>query len=178
MHVEEAAAVIELDLPRWGQPRQSKADLLGDCAGWNAFSECVAPQIAHQASPGTLSIGEKDGRDRDDFARGCTLVLNEKRIRPPRIQNMALRPFTENPAISLRNGSSDMRDGLAIIIDNGTETAFVFRFSEGQCPRMVCSAMAPCWKRRLGKTGIFRPVRLSTPCDTISPLSSYSRSTL
>src|ERR1700761_5081570 len=85
MHVEEAAAVIELDLTCWGQPGQRKADLLRDGAGWNAFSEGIAPQVAHQTSPGTFSIREKDRRDRDDFARGRTLVFNEKRIRLPRI---------------------------------------------------------------------------------------------
>ena len=83
MHVEEAAAVIELDLTCWGQPGQGKADLFGYSAGWNTFSERIAPQVAHQASPRTFSVREKDGRDRDDFARGRTLVLNEKRVRPP-----------------------------------------------------------------------------------------------
>ena len=68
VRIEKASAIVEFDLSRSGQARESELDLLGNRAGRNAFSKCVAPQIAHQTSPGALAIGEKDGRDGNDLA--------------------------------------------------------------------------------------------------------------
>jgi hypothetical protein len=104
VRIEEAAAVVKLDLPRRGKACESELDLLGNRAGRNAFGQRVAPQIAHQTPPGALPVGEKDGRDRNDLAGGCTLLLHEEGVRLPRIHVMAVWTLIEYPAVSFRSG--------------------------------------------------------------------------
>ena len=61
--VEEAAAVIEFDLPRRREALQSVVNLCRNRSRWHRLRQRVLPEIAHQASPGALAVGEKDGGD-------------------------------------------------------------------------------------------------------------------
>ena len=71
-------------------------------SGVNTLRECVLPQIAHQASPGTFAIREKHSGDGHHFASCRTLVLDKERIWSRRIDKISLRPTGNNPGIALR----------------------------------------------------------------------------
>src|SRR6185437_1186209 len=93
--VEEASAVIELDLPSRRQPRECEAYLLWNGSRRKAFGKCVPPQVAHQAAPWALPIREKDGCNRDQFSGSGALALNMECVRLPWVQLVAFRPLTK-----------------------------------------------------------------------------------
>ncbi len=63
--VEEAPGVVELDSAGGREDAQRLADLLGDRARRHGLLERVLPEIAHQALPGTLPVGQEDRGHRD-----------------------------------------------------------------------------------------------------------------
>ena len=68
--VEEAAGVVELDLTRRGQRGEGAGDLRGDRPEGSGFGEGVLPEIAHEAAPGALAVGQKESGYRDDLFCG------------------------------------------------------------------------------------------------------------
>src|SRR5205814_6056728 len=101
--IKKTAAVVELYLSRGGEARQGVINLGRNGAEGNGLRERVSPQIAHQAAPGTLAVGQKDGRDIHEFAGLGPLLLDKKRVRPLRIQFVSSRSPGENPGINLRD---------------------------------------------------------------------------
>lgn len=100
--IKKTAAVIELHLSRGGKARQGVINLCGDGTDRNRLRERVLPQVAHQAAPGTLAIGEEDGRDIHEFAGLGPLLLEKEGVRPLRIEFVSSGPPGENPGINLR----------------------------------------------------------------------------
>src|SRR5216684_2838367 len=78
--VEEASAIIELELPRFGQPGERVIDLRGNCAKRHGLLNRVAPEIAHQAAPGTFAVGQENGRHAHYLTRFSPLFLSQERI--------------------------------------------------------------------------------------------------
>ena len=99
--VEEAAAVIELDLPGGGKPVQRVLDLRGDGPQRRIAGKCIAPQVAHQTMPWALAVGQEDCRDGYDLARCGAFLLHKKRRWAQRVKLVARRPLRQNPGIAL-----------------------------------------------------------------------------
>src|SRR6185503_902309 len=103
--IEEAAAIVELDVPQHRVPRCHRVkrpiDLLGDGSGRNGFGERVLPQIAHYATPRTFAVGQKHRRYGNYFAGVASLLLNETRHRPARVERLTLRPSGKNPLVAV-----------------------------------------------------------------------------
>ena len=88
--VEEAAAVVELDL---SGPRSECARAYSICRGiapgGTVSREGVLPQIAHQTTPGALLVREQDGGRIHNASETGPLLFQEKAmglegIEPPR----------------------------------------------------------------------------------------------
>src|ERR1043166_3069569 len=100
--IKKGAAVIELYLPRDGEARQGVINLGRNCACGDGLRERVSPQVAHQAAPGTLAVGQEDRRDIYKFAGVGPLLLEKKGVRPLRIECVTSGSPGENPGINLR----------------------------------------------------------------------------
>src|SRR2546428_2281222 len=90
--IEEAPAIVELDLARRRQLRQSIIYLRRNRAQRQRFCQRVLPQVAHQAAPGAFSIRQEDRRDRDEFAGFCPLLLQQKGIGALRVERVSTWP--------------------------------------------------------------------------------------
>lgn len=99
--VEEAAAVVELDLAGGRELLEGVVDLRGNGSEGHGFSEGVLPEVAHEATPGTLSVGEEDGGYRKDFACGCVLVFDEEGVGTRGVERVSLRTLRENPLVAV-----------------------------------------------------------------------------
>src|SRR5580698_1244881 len=100
MMIEEAPAVIELDLACWRQLRESIFDLMWNRAERNGLHRCILPEVAHQATPGTLAICKEDGRYWNHFPVCGTLSFYQKGIGFRGIYNRAGWALIENPLIT------------------------------------------------------------------------------
>ena len=89
--VEEAAAVVELDLTGWGELGEGVVDLGGDGSDGYGFGEGVLPEIAHEAAPGALAVGEEEGGYGDDFFCGGVLLFYEEGVGAVGVELVALR---------------------------------------------------------------------------------------
>ena len=92
VRIEEAPAIVELDLARRRQLRQSIINLRRNSARRQSFCQRVLPQVAHEAAPGAFSIRQEDRRDRDQFAGFCPLLLQQKGIGTPRVERISSCP--------------------------------------------------------------------------------------
>ena len=102
VRIEEAAAVIELELSRRWKLEKCVIDLCRDRPERNRFAERVAPQVAHQTTKRALSIGEKDSGDRFDGPTVGTLVFDKILIGEIRIAYLSRRATAEYPGIAFR----------------------------------------------------------------------------
>src|SRR5262245_59993834 len=88
--IEEAPAIVKLDLPRrWhafarGHCSERVIDLRRNRARRHRLRQRVLPQIAHQATPGTLTIGEENGGDGNNLTGVVGFGLQQKSPRSPR----------------------------------------------------------------------------------------------
>ncbi len=169
LRVEEASGVVELDPARRREGGDGGADLAGDRARRRVARQRVLPEIAHQAPPGTLPIGQEDGRDRDRRAGLVRLLLEEKGGGGGRIDAVARAPLIQDPLIPA-DGGNRIRADHARFMRRGPESGAGNPTRRREIGR-GCRAepSAPCWKRRLGKTGIVKPVTAATPQRTTSP---------
>src|SRR5439155_6335848 len=92
VRIEEAPAIVELDLARRRQLRQSVIYLRRNSARRQSFCQCVSPKVAHQAAPGALSIRQEDRRDRDQLAGLYPLLLQQKGMGAPRVERISSWP--------------------------------------------------------------------------------------
>ena len=97
--VEEAARVVQLDVPRPRQGRERPADLRGDRSRRRRLRKCVLPQVAHQAPPGALAVSQEDRGDGHDLAVLCGLLLDERRVGARWVEVIALRALLEDPTV-------------------------------------------------------------------------------
>src|SRR5690348_18077287 len=102
--IEKASAVIALDVAGWGPCRQRMVNLRGNCAGGRVTGKCIAPKVAHEATPRALAVRQKDGCHAHDLAGCGALVFDGIRIRSPRIEKSAIWTMGEYPFISLQIG--------------------------------------------------------------------------
>ena len=132
--IEEAAGVVELDLPhRWlfaPQPFASSGDLRRDGA-WRCVSRRrVAPQVAHHTPPRAFTTGQED-RGRPCHATiSRALVLDDDVLIAPGIVLDASGPTREHEPVprDLRSGVESCRGGRS-----GWHSPFV-RLSPGRAP--------------------------------------------
>src|SRR4051812_33561692 len=154
--IEEAAGVVKFDLGTCGAAKlcQRKIDLRGDGSGRNCFRERVLPQVAVEAAPRALTIGENDGGNGNNVPGFALFFFDEEGVRAFRGEKTAPLPDLGSHAYSARN---------------------CFRKSASRCGtrwRSCSTGSAPCWNRRFGNTGMSKPVMAFTPRETISPLSA------
>src|SRR5205814_5302798 len=117
--IEEAAAVIELDLPcgrvreapsefaeevlptqiLGSESRERKINLRGDRTDRNRFAQGILPQIAHQAVPRAFAIGQKNRRHRHDFARVRALPFDKESVGMEWIDWIPCATLRENPMV-------------------------------------------------------------------------------
>src|SRR5262249_33309112 len=83
--IEETAGVVELDSTRRRKGGQRTANLRGDRASGNGLLRRVPPEIAHQAAPGALPVGEQDRGNGNDVAAFGRFLFHEHPDRPRRI---------------------------------------------------------------------------------------------
>ena len=99
--IEEAPAVVELDLTGSRELLQERTQSEPGSLRGNRLSQRVLPEITHQAAPGALAVGQKDRGDRNNFAGGRVFFLNEECVRPRGIELVALWTAIQYPAIAL-----------------------------------------------------------------------------
>src|ERR1700728_621012 len=164
--IEKTAAVIEFELARGPQIEKRVIDLCRDSSQRYCLAKRIAPQVAHQTAERAFSIGEKDGGNRIDCAANGTFLFDEIQVGKIRIADLPRRAAAEYPGIAFR------RFGRIYVHEYKDRNFRRYSASrKGRAECMVASETAPCWKRRLGKTGIAKPVTDFTPRATISPFS-------
>ena len=170
MGIEEAAAVVELDLPGRRQRCEGVLDLRGDRAGRHGFLQRVLPQVAHQAAPGAFAVRQEDRGDWNDFSGRSTRAPRRTR-RAATGRAMLRQAAGRESSGRAPRPASDTEHGDVALTDTATGSACGIRLRERQTSCSCRPRTAPCWKRRFGKTGISIPVTAATPRETISPLS-------
>ncbi len=76
-------------------------DLQGDCTFRQGIGESVAPQIAHEATPGTFPVAQKKGCHRDNLARFGAFLFNVERVGAERVDLLSPGPVPKDPAVAL-----------------------------------------------------------------------------
>jgi hypothetical protein len=79
------------------QVLDSEIDLGGDGAGWDSLGCGVFPEIAHEAAPRTLAVGQENRGDGHNRARLGTFLLDKECVRPPGIDLIARTAARLNP---------------------------------------------------------------------------------
>ena len=102
MRIKKTAAVIQLELARWGKLKKRVVDLCRDRTNGHTFGECVAPQIAHHTAKRTFFISNKDGGNRHHDPIGRPLFFCEVLIRQIRIEFLPRRATAQDPGINFR----------------------------------------------------------------------------
>ena len=106
--VEEAAAIVELDVLGGGEAGEGIGDLRGDSAGGEGVGEGVLPEVAHEAAPGTLAVGEEEGGDVDEAAGGggpgLGFRLEEEGVGDVRVDEVARGAAVEDPTVAAGGG--------------------------------------------------------------------------
>ena len=97
--VEEAAGVVQLDVPRRRQRGDGIADLRGDRASRHCLIEGVDPEIAHHAPERTLPVREKDYGSGGKGALAVSLLFPYGCVRAMSIERSLGRSMLENEAI-------------------------------------------------------------------------------
>ena len=73
----------------------------GDGSDGYGFGEGVLPEIAHEAAPGALAIGEEEGGYGDDFFCGGVLLFYEEGVGAVGVELVALRTVGEDPLVAV-----------------------------------------------------------------------------
>src|SRR5262245_60860110 len=100
--IEEASGIVELEaraLSRRGREvLQGETNLLCDGARRNSSLEGVPPEVAHEAAPRALTVGQKDRGDFNRLTIGTWLRLDQKGVGFFFVQAVARRPLLDDPA--------------------------------------------------------------------------------
>ena len=163
MRIEEAAAVIELELARRRQASEARdRSAPGSRPAGTVSVERVAPQIAHHTAKRTFPIGKKNGGNRYDCSPGCTLLFYKILIGKIRIALLSRRTPAQYPGIDLSAHEYSDRN------------FWRYSASRNGKPRLQRSLPKPlrAGSAVLENTGISKPVTAFTPRETISPFSS------
>ena len=102
--IEEAAAVVELDVACRPEAVERVPNLARDCARGDALRECVTPQVTHGAAPRALAIGEEDRCDLADVTGGEAFAFDQVRVGPLGIDGFAGASAAKDPAITVSAG--------------------------------------------------------------------------
>ena len=80
LRIEEAAGVVQLDLPDRRQIGERRSDLVRNGTTRHDFVQCVGPQVAHDATERTLAVGQEDDGSRHQLTGRSGLFFPNGRV--------------------------------------------------------------------------------------------------
>src|SRR5258706_505291 len=90
--IEEAAAIVELEMFCARHPLERVIDLRGNRPEGLRFGGGVLPEIAHEAAPGAFAVRQENRRYLHQLTGLCWLALHQECPGPERVKLVSRRP--------------------------------------------------------------------------------------